>query len=64
MDLNLSWSELARLAGGKLVQGDGADIVRAIGTDTRKLAAGQVFWALKGDRYDAHDFLEDRKSVV
>ncbi|MGE0762614.1 MAG: UDP-N-acetylmuramoyl-tripeptide--D-alanyl-D-alanine ligase [Bdellovibrionales bacterium] len=28
-----------------------------IGTDTRKSLAGQLFVALKGDRFDAHDFL-------
>jgi UDP-N-acetylmuramoyl-tripeptide--D-alanyl-D-alanine ligase len=29
-----------------------------IGTDTRKDLTGQVFVALKGDAYDAHDFLD------
>ncbi len=28
-----------------------------IGTDTRKDLTGQVFWALKGESFDAHDFL-------
>lgn len=29
-----------------------------VGTDTRKDLSGQVFFALKGDAFDAHDFLE------
>lgn len=29
-----------------------------IGTDTRKDLKGQVFWALKGESFDAHDFLD------
>lgn len=28
-----------------------------VGTDTRKSLNGQVFWALRGDSFDAHDFL-------
>lgn len=28
-----------------------------IGTDTRKDLKGQLFWALKGESFDAHDFL-------
>lgn len=29
-----------------------------IGTDTRKVLTGQIFIALKGDQYDAHDYLD------
>lgn len=36
----------------------GADVsFTNVCTDTRKLAAGDLFVALKGDRFDAHDFL-------
>src|SRR5947209_6735334 len=31
----------------------------SISTDTRSLEAGSLFVALAGDRFDAHDFLED-----
>ena len=27
-------------------------------TDSRSLAKGQVFWVLKGDRFDGHDFVQ------
>ncbi len=33
--------------------------LRAVTTDTRSLAAGDLFVALKGERFDAHDFLAE-----
>jgi UDP-N-acetylmuramoyl-tripeptide--D-alanyl-D-alanine ligase len=30
-----------------------------IGTDSRKAAAGELFIAIKGEKFDAHDFLRD-----
>lgn len=33
--------------------------VRAVTTDTRSLQPGDLFVALKGERFDAHDFLHD-----
>lgn len=32
-----------------------------VSTDTRSLKAGEVFVALKGERFDAHDFLSDAR---
>lgn len=32
--------------------------VRGVSTDSRKLADGSLFVALRGDRFDAHDFLD------
>jgi UDP-N-acetylmuramoyl-tripeptide--D-alanyl-D-alanine ligase len=31
----------------------------AIGTDTRKDLSGQIFWALKGEQFDGHDFCKN-----
>ena len=33
--------------------------IRGVGTDTRAIGTGDLFVALAGDRYDAHDFLAD-----
>jgi UDP-N-acetylmuramoyl-tripeptide--D-alanyl-D-alanine ligase len=55
----LSLAEAARLIPGATVLGDGAAVFNRIGTDSRKAAAGELFVALKGDRFDAHDFLPD-----
>ena len=48
-------SEIARATSGHLV---GDDIVaHGVSTDTRSIGAGQLFVALRGERFDAHDFL-------
>lgn len=35
------------------------EVFTSIGTDTRTLASGSVFIALKGERFDGHEFLDD-----
>jgi UDP-N-acetylmuramoyl-tripeptide--D-alanyl-D-alanine ligase len=47
---------LADFCGGRLLQGDGQRLVTQISTDSRRIAEGDVFVALKGDRFDAHDY--------
>lgn len=44
-------------SGGVLVQGAAGAVVAAVSTDTRDIPQGALFVALKGDRFDAHDFL-------
>ena len=39
--------------------GTGAERVTAVSTDTRTVREGDLFVALKGEKYDAHDFLGD-----
>jgi len=53
--LTLRLSDIARWTGGRL-HGDDATI-EAVSTDTRTIGAGALFVALKGERYDAHDFV-------
>ncbi|MEK7389155.1 MAG: UDP-N-acetylmuramoyl-tripeptide--D-alanyl-D-alanine ligase [Elusimicrobiota bacterium] len=62
MKLELTWAELARAAGGRLTKGDAGARIDVISTDTRRPQAGGAFWALRGERLDAHDFL-DAKSA-
>ena len=52
-------SDIAKWAGGALIQGCPDDTVSRIVTDSRKVEEGDLFIAIKGDRFDAHDFLED-----
>ena len=47
---------LADFCGGRLLQGDGQRLVTQLSTDSRRIAEGDVFVALKGDRFDAHDY--------
>jgi UDP-N-acetylmuramoyl-tripeptide--D-alanyl-D-alanine ligase len=37
----------------------GSTEIKSITTDTRKIAKGDVFLALKGERFDGHDYLRD-----
>ncbi len=48
---------VARFCGGRLASGQGASQVTNITTDSRKVAPGDVFVAIVGERFDAHDFL-------
>jgi len=50
----LTLAGLARCAEGRLVGEDRA--VDGISTDSRSLRAGQLFVALRGDRFDGHEF--------
>ena len=48
-------SEAARLIGGDIL---GADVgFDSVGTDSRTTGAGQLFVALRGERFDGHDFI-------
>jgi UDP-N-acetylmuramoyl-tripeptide--D-alanyl-D-alanine ligase len=49
-------STLARHAGGELTAGRGDVRANAVSTDTRTVPAGSVFFALRGERFDANDF--------
>ena len=42
--------------------GDPATVVERVHTDTRSLRAGDLFVALRGERFDAHDFLAQAKA--
>jgi UDP-N-acetylmuramoyl-tripeptide--D-alanyl-D-alanine ligase len=49
------------IAGGRLV-GDGSVAVSRVHSDTRTLQAGDLFVAIKGDRFDANDFLAEART--
>jgi UDP-N-acetylmuramoyl-tripeptide--D-alanyl-D-alanine ligase len=50
-------AQLVDATGGNLIQGDPSGTVRSISTDSRKVGPGDCFVALKGERFDAHDFV-------
>ncbi|MDT8286625.1 MAG: UDP-N-acetylmuramoyl-tripeptide--D-alanyl-D-alanine ligase [Elusimicrobiales bacterium] len=57
MKLGLDLERLADAAGGKLLAGDPRAVFDSFVTDSRALGAGDYFWALAGEKHDAHDFL-------
>ncbi len=58
--ISVTLSQLTDILNGEL---KGADItLDAVTTDTRKLTPGCLFVALKGERFDAHDFADQAKA--
>ena len=62
MSMLLLADAAAMLPGSTLV-GDGARAFERVHTDTRTLRAGDLFVALKGERFDAHDFLPQARAA-
>ncbi|MDD5748287.1 MAG: UDP-N-acetylmuramoyl-tripeptide--D-alanyl-D-alanine ligase [Actinomycetota bacterium] len=54
----VSVRELSRILSGKLA-GEGRTRVKSVGTDTRRTAGKDLFFALRGERFDGHAFLEE-----
>jgi UDP-N-acetylmuramoyl-tripeptide--D-alanyl-D-alanine ligase len=54
-----SLEKIAEWAGGTLTSGDPQRTVTEICTDSRKLQPGNLFLALRGEKFDAHTFIEE-----
>jgi UDP-N-acetylmuramoyl-tripeptide--D-alanyl-D-alanine ligase len=54
--MNLSLEEISKAVGGTL-QGPGNVKVRGYSIDSRTLNAGELFFAIKGPRFDGHQFV-------
>jgi UDP-N-acetylmuramoyl-tripeptide--D-alanyl-D-alanine ligase len=48
---------IAAACGGRLIAGAPGAAADSVCTDTRKLQAGQAFFALRGETFDGHDYL-------
>ena len=57
--MNLSLREVAESLTGARLVGDGATLCARVHSDTRSLQPGDLFVALKGERFDASSFLPD-----
>ena len=55
--MNLALTEIAAWLPQAKLAGDGAPCVQRVHTDTRSLQAGDLFVALKGERFNAADFI-------
>jgi UDP-N-acetylmuramoyl-tripeptide--D-alanyl-D-alanine ligase len=62
--MKLSLEQVAEWTGAQLAMPHGATPVEATGysIDTRTLAPGDLFFAIRGERFDAHDFVADALS--
>ena len=48
---------LAEWSGARLIAGDPQSVVGSVGSDSRSLAPGSLLVALRGEHFDAHDFV-------
>lgn len=56
----LTLMKVAELSKGRCAENAPLEkVVRGVSTDSRELCAGDLFVALKGDRFNGHDFLEE-----
>jgi len=54
----VSIEQLVAACHGTLVNGELSGVVTSVSTDTRKDATGAVFFALAGENFDAHNYLD------
>ena len=57
--MKFTLKEIAQAAGGRIEGGSPELSFGSIGIDTRKLAGGDLFVAIRGAHFDGHDFLGD-----
>jgi UDP-N-acetylmuramoyl-tripeptide--D-alanyl-D-alanine ligase len=51
--------ELAQATGGRWLSAPPGGVLEGVSTDTRTIGPGALFVALKGERFDAHDYLAE-----
>jgi UDP-N-acetylmuramoyl-tripeptide--D-alanyl-D-alanine ligase len=57
MSALMTVSELARAVAALDTRGDGRIGFSSVSTDTRTLAPGALYVALRGERFDGHDYV-------
>jgi UDP-N-acetylmuramoyl-tripeptide--D-alanyl-D-alanine ligase len=53
----LTGAEIAAATGGRVISGDSAARIERWAIDTRSLQPGDLFVAIRGERFDGHDFV-------
>ena len=56
--MKISFDDIAAATGGALKNGQGS-VATGVSTDSRKVNAGDLFFALKGPNFDGHAFVKD-----
>ena len=57
-DMHLRLSDAAKWVDGARIQGDASVFIERVHTDSRTVQVGDLFIALQGERFDAHQFLQ------
>ena len=57
-NLKILAREVADVLGAHLITGPIDVVFEGISTDSRDIRRGELFWALKGERFDGHDFVK------
>ena len=55
---HITAEEILSPISGTLVSGENHTVLRGLCTDSRRIRHGELFWALLGERFDGHDFIE------
>lgn len=55
--MTLSFAEAAKATGAHVERSDRAPASVVVSTDTRTLASGETYLALRGDRFDGHEYI-------
>ena len=55
--LPLTAGDIATTTGGRLEQGDAQRDIERVSIDSRTIGVGELFVAIRGDRFDGHDFV-------
>jgi len=60
----ITLAEIVQVTDGKIENAENCNkVITSVSTDTRFIEAGALFIALKGDRFDAHQFLDQAASA-
>lgn len=51
--------DFSKLNGVEIFNADKLSVIRKISTDSRVISTGELFVAIKGDKFDGHEFIQD-----
>ena len=57
--MKLTVEQILKAVAGQLIQGDPRQPVKGVSTDSRTINPGELFIALKGERFDGHTFISE-----